>query len=84
MTKGPLQDIGASVRARLLRLARERGEDFQLVLTRYEPGSGVEERDGGPIPAAQRWSADVRISRFTPAAERPCTRSSQPISTERC
>ena len=34
MTKSP-RDIGASVRARLLRLARERGEDFQLVLTRY-------------------------------------------------
>ena len=34
MTKAP-RDIGASVRARLLRLARERGEDFQLVLTRY-------------------------------------------------
>ena len=29
------QDIGASVRARLLQLARERGEDFQLMLTRY-------------------------------------------------
>ncbi len=35
MTKPPPKDIGASVRARLLRLARERGEDFQLVLTRY-------------------------------------------------
>ena len=35
MTKAPPKDIGASVRARLLRLARERGEDFQLVLTRY-------------------------------------------------
>lgn len=34
MTRPPT-DIGASVRARLLRLARERGEDFQLVLTRY-------------------------------------------------
>lgn len=34
MIKSP-KDIGASVRARLLRLARERGEDFQLVLTRY-------------------------------------------------
>jgi predicted nucleotidyltransferase component of viral defense system len=34
MTKPP-RDIGASVRARLLRLARERGEDFQLLLTRY-------------------------------------------------
>lgn len=34
MTKTP-KDIGASVRARLLRIARERGEDFQLVLTRY-------------------------------------------------
>ena len=29
------KDIGASVRARLLRLARERGEDFQLLLIRY-------------------------------------------------
>jgi predicted nucleotidyltransferase component of viral defense system len=34
VTKAP-KDVGASVRARLLRLARERGEDFQLVLTRY-------------------------------------------------
>lgn len=31
----PAKDISASVRARLLHLARERGEDFQLVLTRY-------------------------------------------------
>jgi predicted nucleotidyltransferase component of viral defense system len=29
------KDIGASVRARLLRLARERGDDFQLLLIRY-------------------------------------------------
>lgn len=35
MTKTKPKDIAASVRARLLRLARERGEDFQLVLTRY-------------------------------------------------
>ncbi len=35
MKKAPAKDIGASVRARLLRLARERGEDFQLLLTRY-------------------------------------------------
>ena len=34
MTKTP-KDTGREVRARLLRLARERGEDFQLVLTRY-------------------------------------------------
>jgi predicted nucleotidyltransferase component of viral defense system len=34
MTRRP-KDIGASARARLLSLARERGEDFQLVLTRY-------------------------------------------------
>lgn len=33
--KKPTKDVAASVRARLLRLARERGEDFQLVLTRY-------------------------------------------------
>lgn len=35
MTKTPPKDIGASVRARLLHLAHERGEDFHLVLTRY-------------------------------------------------
>ena len=35
MMKTPPKDVGASVRARLLRLARERSEDFQLVLTRY-------------------------------------------------
>lgn len=34
MTRAP-KDIGASVRARLLHLARERGDDFQLLLTRY-------------------------------------------------
>lgn len=34
MTKAP-RDIAASVRARLLLLAKSRGEDFQLVLTRY-------------------------------------------------
>ena len=34
MTKSP-KGIGASVRAKLLRLARERGDDFQLLLTRY-------------------------------------------------
>ncbi len=35
MTKKAPNDIAASVRARLLRLAQERGEDFQLVLTRF-------------------------------------------------
>lgn len=34
MTKS-LKDKGASARARLLELARQRGEDFQLLLTRY-------------------------------------------------
>ncbi|MFT5042744.1 MAG: hypothetical protein ACI8TX_003737 [Hyphomicrobiaceae bacterium] len=34
MTTAP-RNIGASVRARLLQLARARNEDFQLVLTRY-------------------------------------------------
>jgi predicted nucleotidyltransferase component of viral defense system len=29
------KDVGASVRARLLQLARERGDDFQLILTRF-------------------------------------------------
>jgi predicted nucleotidyltransferase component of viral defense system len=31
----PLKDVGASVRARLLQLAKQRGDDFQLLLTRY-------------------------------------------------
>lgn len=35
MTRSSPKDIGASVRGRLLGLARERGEDFQLLLTRY-------------------------------------------------
>lgn len=35
MKQGRHKDLGASVRARLLRVARERGEDFQFVLTRY-------------------------------------------------
>lgn len=34
MTKAP-KDIAASVRARLLHLAKARGDDFQLLLTRY-------------------------------------------------
>ena len=33
--KQPPKDMGTSVRARLLNLAAARGEDFQLVLTRY-------------------------------------------------
>ncbi|MBF0244079.1 MAG: nucleotidyl transferase AbiEii/AbiGii toxin family protein [Planctomycetes bacterium] len=35
MTKAQPKDLGASVRARLLRFARERGEDFQFILMRY-------------------------------------------------
>ena len=35
MTKAPPKDVDASVRTRLLRLSRERGEDFQLLLIRY-------------------------------------------------
>jgi predicted nucleotidyltransferase component of viral defense system len=35
MTKNSPKDMAASVRARLFTLARERGEDFQLLLTRY-------------------------------------------------
>lgn len=35
MTATQPKDVGASVRARLLHLARTRGEDFQLLLTRY-------------------------------------------------
>ena len=29
------RDVGASVRARLLNLARDRGQQFDLVITRY-------------------------------------------------
>ncbi len=35
MTKSPPKNIGASVRARLLHLEHERGDDFQLLLLRY-------------------------------------------------
>jgi hypothetical protein len=35
LTKVPLKDHGASVRARLARIAQDRRTDFQLVLTRY-------------------------------------------------
>jgi predicted nucleotidyltransferase component of viral defense system len=35
VTRKNLSDIAASVRQRLLNLAREQGEDFQLVLTRF-------------------------------------------------
>jgi predicted nucleotidyltransferase component of viral defense system len=35
MTNREPRDVGASIRQRLLNLARERGDDFQLVLTRY-------------------------------------------------
>src|ERR1700724_2775043 len=31
----PLRDVGASVRARLLNLAKERNQPFDLLLTRY-------------------------------------------------
>jgi hypothetical protein len=32
----PIQNIGASVRARLLNLAKERNQPFELLLTRYK------------------------------------------------
>jgi predicted nucleotidyltransferase component of viral defense system len=35
VTKKPPSNVGASVRARLQRLSRERHEDFQVLLTRY-------------------------------------------------
>jgi len=35
MSKQPIKNIGASVRARLLALSRERNQTFQLVLTNY-------------------------------------------------
>ena len=35
MTKRPLKNVGASVRARLLARSRETGEDFQSLLWRY-------------------------------------------------
>lgn len=33
--KKPHKDVGASVRARLLQLAKRRGDDLQLLLTRF-------------------------------------------------
>lgn len=35
MDRAPKKNMGASVRTRLLALARERKEDFNRVLTRY-------------------------------------------------
>ena len=35
MTK-PIKDVGASVRQRLLNIAKLQKEDFQLVLSRYQ------------------------------------------------
>jgi hypothetical protein len=35
MTNRQPRDLVASVRQRLMNLSRERGEDFQLVVTRY-------------------------------------------------
>lgn len=35
MTSGPPRDLAASVRAKLMQLARATGEEFQFVLTRY-------------------------------------------------
>ena len=35
MTRGPLRNVGASVRARLLERSRDTGEGFQFVLQRY-------------------------------------------------
>lgn len=35
MSNRGIRNIGASVRVRLLQLARKQGEDFQLMLTRY-------------------------------------------------
>ena len=35
MTRGPLRNVGASVRARLLERSRDTGEGFQFLLQRY-------------------------------------------------
>lgn len=35
MTRKPVKNVAASVQARLLARARERGDDFQLLLLRY-------------------------------------------------
>lgn len=35
MTKGPIKDVPASIRQRLLNLARESGQEFNLLLIRY-------------------------------------------------
>ncbi len=35
MKPGPRKNVAASVRQRLLDLSRQRGEDFQFILSRY-------------------------------------------------
>jgi hypothetical protein len=49
VTKTPPKDIGASVRARLLRLARERSEDFHSCQARRYART-VRVRDGQRLP----------------------------------
>jgi hypothetical protein len=49
MAKQP-RDIGASVRARLLNLAREKGQAFDLLLTRYATDATKQ----------RQWAAFVR------------------------
>ena len=59
-------NIAASVRQRLLRLWKERGDDFQTLLIRYAtPGRRVH----------------VRVLRWRPQGDsNPCTRDENPVS----
>lgn len=69
MTKVPT-NIGASVRARLLKLAKERREDYQLLLTSY-----ANER------FLHRLSISEHASSFLFSRARPYSRSGRGLPT---
>jgi hypothetical protein len=81
--KKPPTDVGASVRARLLGLARKQGKDFQLLLTRYagERGGARDLSPGHLFPIGGTLGGScVRYRPFAAAARSCCACSSMPIS----
>ena len=84
-----LSDIGTSVQARLLRIARERGQDFQLILTRYANERllyRLASSEKAAVGAAGRPFQDETFCHFTPerlGVQPPETQARDPISSTR-
>jgi hypothetical protein len=65
MTSSKVKDLPASVRARLLNLARERGEDFTGLLTRYALERFMFRLGSSDDPAkGSQWRAFLRRGRL--------------------